>query len=240
MRIDLQPGYILHSRPYRDSSALLEVLTAEYGRLALIARGARRQGRKRVSGNILRPFLPLLLSYSGRGELRTLVGSELAGTAVELPGERLFSGLYLNELIMRLVHRHDPHPRLFALYSSTLASLGAESTLDAPLRRFELGLLEELGYSLDFTRDGDSAPVEVDGWYSYQPEQGMVRRLAVKDSSPALYAGRDLLQLAAGNYDDDLRQVSKRLFREILASHLGTEPLQSRELFRQLKQSESS
>ncbi len=238
MQVNLQPAFILHRRPYRDSSLLLEVLTAEHGRLGLIARGARRQTRKGSPGLVLQPFAPLLLSFRGRNELRTLGASELAGTPVPLQGERLFSGLYLNELLMRLLHRFDPHPRLFALYASTLERLGRTDPgrtdpAESLLRRFELGLLDELGYCIDLARDAVSGePVLADGWYSYHPDQGMVEQsLSVQEGHPA-YAGKDLLRIAAGEFGGEMRAPSKRLLRQILATHLGGEPLRSRELFR--------
>ena len=145
MRVKLQPAWVLHSRPYRDSSALLEILSAEYGRMGLIGRGTRRRSRGGSESALLQPFAPLLLSFSGRGELRTLTGVEAAGAALTLRGERLFSGMYINELLVRLLHRDDPHPRLFALYGQALEALSEHDPVDGILRRFELVLLDELG-----------------------------------------------------------------------------------------------
>ena len=116
MRVALQPAYVLHSRPYRDSSALVEMFTAEHGRLSLVARGARNRGRKGSLSSLLQPFIPLLISFSGRAELKTLGKLEAAGGGRTLRGERLYSGLYMNELLVRLLHRQDAHPRLFAAY----------------------------------------------------------------------------------------------------------------------------
>ena len=146
MRVQLQPAFVLHSRPYRDSSALLEVLTSEFGRISLVAKGARRSVRGRSNGAILQPFIPLLLSFSGRAELKTVTGSEVAGDVVSLKGERLFSGIYLNELLIRLLHRNDTHPNLFIAYADAIATLGGERSMDDTLRQFEFILLEELGY----------------------------------------------------------------------------------------------
>ena len=123
MRVNLQPAYVLHSRPYRDSSALLEVLTPEHGRISLVARGVRNRSRRGSGAAQLQPFVPLLLSFTGRGELKTLTAKETVGAAISLRGERMFSGLYINELLVRLLHRHDPHPQLFALYGQTLEAL---------------------------------------------------------------------------------------------------------------------
>lgn len=234
MRVKLQPSFVLHSRPYRDSSALLEIFTAEYGRLSLVARGARRQSRRKGSGGaLLQPFTPLLLSFSGRSELKTLVATETAGTAIALRSRRLFSGMYVNELLVRLLHRHDAHPRLFAAYGETLQLLKDSAVVDTVLRRFELTLLDELGYSFDFARDGASGErVQSTMWYRYMPELGLVSSADGDGRSASLYAGSDLLAMAAGELGGDQRLVARRLLREVLAVHLGDAPLRSRELFR--------
>jgi len=233
MRVSLQPAYILHSRPYRDSSALLEVLTAEYGRMSLVARGSRRRARGGSRGALLQPFIPLLLSFSGRGELKTLTGTEAVGQAARLRGDRMFSGMYVNELLVRLLHRHDPHPRLFALYGETLDSLQGNAVLDDVLRRFELSLLEELGYSFDLRVDGDSGePVQADRWYHFHPDFGLVAQVGSADPSRPAFTGSDLLAIAAGQLGGDVRLTAKRLLRQALASHLGDTPLKSRDLFR--------
>lgn len=233
MRVNLQPSYILHSRPYRDSSALLDVFTAEYGRISLIARGARRQSRKGSKTALLQPFTPLLLSFSGRAELKTLTATETAGMAFALRGERMFSAMYINELMVRLLHQNDPHPGLFAAYGAALQSLADNAALDTLLRRFEMSLLDELGYSFDFDVDGASGQrICASGCYSYDPEQGLVAVGEGRVTASSTYAGADLLKIAAGEYGGELRSVAKRLLREVLATHLGEVPLRSRELFR--------
>ena len=237
MRVNLQPAYILHSRPYQDSSALLEVLTAEYGRLTLVARGAKRKARGGTSGSaLLQPFIPLLVSFSGRSELKTLTAKEAAGTLHELRGERLFSGMYVNELLVRLLHQHDPHPQLFAAYTQTLQSLAGEAAVDTALRHFELTLLDELGYSFDLALDADSGePVQADRWYHYAPDLGLVARGDATDPSRPAYAGADLITMAGGQFGGAVRVTAKRLLRQALADHLGNVPLRSRELFRTRK-----
>ena len=175
MRVNLQPAYILHSRPYRDSSVLLEVLTAEQGRISLVARGARRKTRGGSGGALLQPFIPLLLSFSGRTELKNLNATEAAGRPFALPGERLFSGLYLNELLVRLLHRHDPHPHLFAAYGATLGALARDDEIDDVLRRFEFALLGELGYGFELNLDGASGEAVLpECWYHYHPDHGLI------------------------------------------------------------------
>lgn len=234
MRVALQPGYVLHSRPYRDSSLLVELFTAEHGRLALVARGARGpRGRgRRAHGVALQPFAPLLVSFSGRGDLKTLGAAEAARPPLALAGKRLYSGLYLNELLMRLLHRHEAHPPLFAAYGEALSRLADSEAAEEALRRFELTLLDELGYRLNPGQDSVSGEtVQADAWYRYEPDQGMVR-IDLREPPPAgAYAGAELLAIAAGQLDGGVRGACKRLLREALAVHLGQQPLRSRELF---------
>lgn len=233
MRISLQPGYILHSRPYRDTSLLLEVFTAEQGRLSVVAKGARRRVRGGSLGAVLQPFAPLLLSFAGRTELKTLTQAEAAGASPALHGERLFSGLYINELLVRLLHRHDPHPALFAAYVTALNALAESDQLDPVLRRFEWRLLDELGYSFPLVADGQSgAALRDDAWYGYLPEVGLVELTAAPDPHRPAYRGAELLSLSRGEFDGAARLAAKRLMREALATHLGGAPLKSRELFR--------
>jgi DNA repair protein RecO (recombination protein O) len=232
MRVSLQPAYILHSRPFRDSSMLLEVLTAEQGRISLVARGARRRQRGGSTSALLQPFTPLLLGFSGRSELKTLTATEAAGRALLLRGERMFSGMYLNELLVRLLHRHDPHPQLFASYAASLDALAGQGELDEILRRFEFSLLTELGYGFALDLDGRSGePVQPLDWYHYHPDFGLVARGPVADPQQPAFRGADLLALAADEFNAEVRVTAKRLLRLVLAAHLGDAPLRSRELF---------
>lgn len=232
MRISLQPAFILHSRPWRDTSALLDVLTAEHGRIGVVARGVRRAARRGSSGALLQSFTPLLLSFTGRSELKTLTSVEAAGSASRLSGERLFSALYINELLVRLLHRNDPHPGLFLAYGQAVEALAGDLALDAVLRRFELALLDELGYSFDFATEGHSGqPVEPGERYYFEPGCGLVLWRGGRDQPP-LFSGGDLLAIARGEYDGGARLPARRLLREVLAAHLGGAPLRSRELFR--------
>jgi DNA repair protein RecO (recombination protein O) len=237
MRVSLQPAYILHSRPYRDSSQILEALTAEYGRVSLVARGARRRTRGGGSNSaLLQPFTPLLLSFSGRTELKSLTATEGVASRMLLRGERMYSGLYVNELLVRLLHRHDSHPQLFAAYGEALAALAGQGPVDAVLRRFELMLLDQLGYGFDLRVDGHSGvPVQQEAWYHFHPDFGLVARGAKADPSRPAFAGADLLAIAAGDFTGPARTTAKRLLRQALATHLGEAPLHSRDLFRSAK-----
>jgi len=233
MRIALQPAYVLHSRPYRDTSALLEVFTAEQGRISLVARGARRRTRGGSSGALLQPFIPLLLSFTGRTELKNLGATESAGPPRMLRGERLFSGLYLNELLVRLLHRHDPHPQLFAAYGAALDALAGSELVDDVLRQFEFTLLGELGYGFSLDIDGLSGEAVLPGhWYNYHPDWGLVAQGAGVDSTQPAFAGAELLAMASAGFGGQARGTAKRLLRQVLAAHLGEAPLRSRELFR--------
>jgi DNA repair protein RecO (recombination protein O) len=213
---------------------LLEVLTAEYGRLSLVARGARRKARGGGSGSaLLQPFIPLLLSFSGRAELKSLTAKEAAGKLHELRGERLFSAMYVNELLVRLLHRHDPHPQLFAAYTEALQALARDDVVDTTLRHFEFKLLDELGYSFDLALDADSGErVQAHLWYHYIPDLGLVAKVDAADPSRPAYAGADLIAMAGGQFGGSVRVTAKRLLRQALAGHLGDAPLRSRELFR--------
>ncbi len=234
VRVNLQPAYILHARPYRDTSSILEAMTPEHGRISLVARGARRTTRGGSNAALLQVFTPLLLSFSGRGELRTLCGTEAAGPAKSLRGEKLFSALYVNELLVRLLHRHDPHPLLFAAYGNTLDDLVDAAQVETALRRFELTLLDELGYSFDLCIDGHSGEaVHPENWYHLHSEYGLIARGDELDARRPAFVGADLLAMDAGQWGQgSVLKTAKRLLRLALAAHLGDAPLKSRDLFR--------
>lgn len=232
--VSLEPAWILHRYPYRDTSLLLEVFSRSHGRIGLVARGARA-AKSRWRGQ-LQGFTPLALSWTQRGELATLTGLEARGIAVSVTGRLLPSACYVNELLLRLITRHDPHPQLFAAYEKTLDELAVDQ--EPALRRFENTLLRELGYGLLLDREaGSGVPVTADGVYEYRLESGPVRC----DNQPRqglVLHGSSLLALAAGQFDDPRasREV-KALMREALALYLGGRPLRSREVMRQLASS---
>jgi DNA repair protein RecO (recombination protein O) len=233
MKAVLQPGYVLHSRPYRDSSLILEYFSRDMGRVSLVAKGAK--GRKTRGGSVaalLQPFSPLLCSWSGRSELKTLTDCEAAGEATPLTGRRLYSGLYVNELLVRLLHHEDPHHQLYERYAMVLGELGGDEPEEMPLRRFEFTLLEELGYGFDLQTDGVSGePVKQENWYSFHEEYGLVLADTPDSDRLTRYRGVDLLQLVRGEFSPAARRCAKRLMRQALAAHLGEKPLKSRELF---------
>jgi DNA repair protein RecO (recombination protein O) len=231
-RQQLQYGFILHSRPYRDTSSLLEVFTRDAGRLGLVARGVR--GNRSRSSARLEAFVPLLFSWSGRGELHTLTGVEAAGAGAALPGNRIISGFYMNELIMRLLHREDPHPELFACYEQALHYLQNESlSQEAVLRRYERELLEELGYGLQLEQDvGSGEPLHAERQYCYYPEQGPIAQADPQPVDYPLVSGRTLLAIRDNDYQaPEVLREAKRLMRFLLGRHLDDRPLKSRELY---------
>jgi DNA repair protein RecO (recombination protein O) len=225
MRVELQPAYIIHRRSYRNTSWLLEVLTREYGLIALVAKGARRPGH--AWRYILEPFNSLLLSFVGRGELMTVIAVEQGEFRPRFSGDTIYAGMYINELLQRLLHRNDPHEALFSAYMDALQGLALSgANIEPALRRFELSLLREVGYGLQLD---DS--VEAEKLYYYDIENGPLVSNISADRKP-LVSGRCLLSLAKNDYSDQrLYREMKLLLRHVLNYHLAGKPLKSRELF---------
>lgn len=226
-RVDGAAAYVLHSHPYSESSLILEIFAREQGRLALLARGARRP-RSALRG-VLLAFQPLTLSWFGLGEVKTLAGAEWRGGLPLLSGRCLMLGYYLNELLLRLLPREDAHPRLFDAYGAALAELacGIEA---AGLRRFERVLLRELGYGLRLDRTVSEQPVRPAGRYAVLPDRGVVP-LADDDDRPA-YRGETLLAIEHDDYRDaQTLAEAKKVMRTLISYRLGGEGLKSRQVF---------
>ena len=223
-------AFVLHRRDYGDTSLLVEVLASGLGRFPAIAKGARRP--RSPASALLQPFQPLWLGVIGRGDVRTLTRIEAAGRPVALAGRVLPCGLYLNELTTRLLVRYDPCDALFAFYHAALTELAEGVDLEWTLRRFELHLLGELGYAPPLDREqGGGAPVDPACDYLLDPEQGP--RPAVGGDEGLRVSGATLLALARGDGLDVVqRREARLLLRRLLAPHLGSKPLRSRELFR--------
>ncbi len=235
-RIQLTPGYILHHRPYRDTSRILEVVTRDHGRLSLFARGVR--GPKAKLASVLQPFQMLLFSWTGRGEAAQLTGAESAHAAPPLPPSYLMAAFYLNELLMKLTTRHDPLPLLFDTYHAALEGLRQGAPLEPELRVFEKRLLEALGYGLDLGAEARTGKrIEPGEYYHFRPEQGLVATVA--DAAGAL-AGHSLIGLAnehlAGERELD---DAKRLLQAALAQCLEGRPLATRTVARAVARSEA-
>ena len=240
LRHDDEPGFVLHAYPYRETSLIVEAFTERHGRVPMVARGAKRP-RSELRG-LLQAFQLLTLSWSGAGELKTLVKADWLG-GMPLPrGSSLLCGFYLNELLLKLLPREDPHGQLFAEYARTLRTLAGETSAAAQaglLRRFELRLLAELGYALPLTCDVESgAAIDAHGLYHYAPERGprLATRLEAREPGPRLVRGATLVALATEDFSDlDSAAEAKRLMREVLDHYLDTRAIFSRRIVRDLQ-----
>src|SRR5688572_9768010 len=172
MRISIEPSYVLHQRAYRETSALLDVFTKDHGRISLIGRGVRKN-RSSLRA-LLQPFSPLLLSFQGKGELMTLIHAESTGFSGRLVGDSLLAGFYLNELLMRLLPKNDPHPAIYTIYEKTLLELQRFELQQKTLRLFEKNLLKELGYELCFSHEKKGEAIQKDRYYRFFPGEGFL------------------------------------------------------------------
>jgi DNA repair protein RecO (recombination protein O) len=231
-RADLEPAYVLHHWPYRDTSRIVELLCRDHGRVSVFARGVR--GAKSRTASLLLPFRAILVSFRGRGEAAQLTAVEpapapdVAGPG--LPAASLMAGFYLNELILRLTTRDDPHPELFGHYEEALQGL-ARRDVERPLRLFERRLLETLGYGADLTVDARSgSALDPAGYYVFRATEGLVSAVA---DAPGAVRGRCVLHLAAGRLDDgeDL-DAARRVLRTALDHCLEGRELSTRAVAR--------
>lgn len=238
-RQDSQPAYLLHSYPYRETSLVIETFTRNRGRVALVARGARRP-RSALRG-VLLAFQPLTISWSGRAELRTLHKAEWQGGLPQLKGESLLCGFYLNELLLKLLPRDDAHEALFDAYEQTLHALADGKLYGATLRRFELRLLKELGYAPSLDCEGHSGKsIEAAARYHYLVESGPVRAMSDGDGAAQNQlelSGQTLLDMARDEYKNPVTlQQSKALMRMLINHYLGNQMLNTRQLLKDLQQ----
>ncbi|HEX8963396.1 MAG TPA: DNA repair protein RecO [Rhodocyclaceae bacterium] len=233
-RIDGTAAYLLHAHPYSETSLVLDVFARDFGRLAVLARGARRP-RSALRG-VLMSFQPLELSWFGGGEVKTLAKAEWVGGLPLLTGKCLLLGYYLNELLLKLLPREDAHAVLFDAYGDALTALSRGAAEAAELRRFEKILLRELGYGLALDREaGSGEPVQADRQYLYLVERGAVP--AAGDEGLPTISGKTLLDLAADDYADPRTLAeSKGLMRQLVGHYLGGQPLQSRRVFVELQE----
>lgn len=239
MRIELQPAYILHTRPYRDTSLLVDFLTPEYGRVSAVVRGVRqRKGGKR---SLLNPFNQLLISWQGKRELKLLTGVEADGPSCFLAGAQIYSGFYLNELLIRLLPEMDAHPALFYIYQDALSALQANAELEPLLRCFELNLLQELGYAMNFAEDAQTGHKILQeenyrfdaqsGFYHY-PLSNVQAKTTGSSTVVPCFSGDIILAIGARDFSQTTtRLAAKRLSRLMLQPLLGSRSLKSRELF---------
>ena len=227
--IQSQPAYLLHSRLYRDSSLLVDFITQDFGRVSAVAKGVRNPKSKNRA--VLQPFIPLLINLSGKNELKTLGQFEAQSNSVALKHKALFSGLYLNELIVRLIHKQEADTEIFSLYKWTLSELSVQADIEPVLRTFELNLLDLLGYGIDFSvleeTPGDNS------WYHFHHESGFEQVDGLNNKLEKYFSITALQHIAKRNFSDlETQKAAKRLLRAALSGHLGEKPLSSRSLFR--------
>ena len=235
-RQDNQPVFVLHTYPFKETSLVVELFSREFGRVAAVAKGARRP-RSAMRG-MLQAFQPLQATWSGKAELKNLHSMEWGSGLLLLRGEALMCGFYLNELLLRLLPREDGHDTLFDYYGQTLRILAQEQVPPATtLRRFELKLLQELGYAVPLQHDVDGNAVEIGQVYSYAAEQGAMRASQhASQANGVQLSGKTLLDMAQDDYSDALtQQQSKQLMRLLLAHYLGDKPLHTRQLLMDLQ-----
>lgn len=229
IRVEQQPGWVLHRRPWRESSLLIELFSRDYGRIGLVARGAR--GARSAWRGQAEPFAPLSVGWSRRGEMGTATGLEPAGRRHPLKGRALWCGLYANELLLNLLARDDPAPAVYSAYEQLLASLASSEPQASSLRRFELDLLEGLGVVPDLYHEASTeADIQPERLYHLVPETGLV---AVDRPGRNVFPGRSVLVLTGQQPSDpDSASQARAMTRLLLDHQLGGKALKTRELFR--------
>lgn len=241
MRTHLEPAYVLHHRPYRDTSRILELFTREHGRISVFARGTRG-GRKAAASlsSMLQPFNRVLVSFTARGEAGQLTAAEFDGPVRAMPATQLVNGFYLNELLLKMFARHDPHQDVFDLYAQTIEALKTSDSPLANLRVFEKRLLDLLGYGLSLDRESTGEPLEADAMYHYRIEHGATRALDLAEGA-MVFAGSSLLALAREDLADPRALAdARRLLRAALDRVLDGQALKTREVMLALRRGRES
>jgi DNA repair protein RecO (recombination protein O) len=225
-RVQDEPAFVLHTIPWRETSLVVELLTRDHGRVGCVAKGAKRPA-SRLRG-VLHAFQPLHVGFSGRHELRTLTSADWLGGMASPQGDGLLCAFYVNELIVRLLPRDDPHPALFDGYAQALVELGLGGSVEATLRRFEWLLLREIGYALDLDRDAEDRPIEPRRRYALLPGRGFLATDAAEEGG---FSGATLRDIAIERYDSPRTLAeAKRLTRALLARHLDGHALKTRQI----------
>jgi DNA repair protein RecO (recombination protein O) len=217
-----QPAFILHQQNYRESSLIIDVLTQDFGRISLIAKGVRKAKSK--TAGILRPFVALSISFVGKSDLRTLTDAEMPGLPNELPGLALYCGFYINELVSNFLHKDDPHPEMFQNYQECLKQLALGSHIEAALRLFELNLMDNIGYGVNLSYDlRHEKLIDANKKYLFTKEDGLVEDLKGQ------FSGSALLAMEQRRFDDPgVLSEAKLLMRTVVDSHLQGKQLKSR------------
>ncbi|MFO1258753.1 MAG: DNA repair protein RecO [Gammaproteobacteria bacterium] len=233
MQNKLEKSYILHQRAFSESSLILEVFTENLGRFSLLAKGAKRP--KSFWRGLLVPFRPLLLSWTGRSDLKTLTQAEADGKSALLVGTKLWCGLYLNELLMRLLSMGDPHDDIYKAYEIAVTELDKTESEESVLRCFERDLLEGLGYGIEYCDFESGDPIEPEVLYIFDPAQGF--SLLREANGKLTISGASILALARGAFENAHQlKEAKMLLQSAIQVHLGNKPLQTKQLFREVRQ----
>jgi len=252
--VECTPCFVLHSKPFKDTSAIVEFLSRDYGRVSVIYKGVRST-KKTATSRILQPFQPLLATWYGNRELKSGKQVEQDGATYPLFGKKLYCGMYLNELLMRVLHRDAPADGVFEHYAACLSALENADNIELPLRQFECRLLDAIGYQLPCERDASTgAPIVADAYYRYDVNNGFIYAFSAgselsPESHPqaqrhAVFKGELLQAIALDNFEKsislDLLRDAKRLMRIALAPHVGEKPFESKKLFIRTSNYESS
>ena len=228
-RVSLQPAFILHGRDFQNTSRLLDVFTLDYGRVTLVAKGVRTS-RSKLQG-VLEPFSPLIISWSGKGDVQTLTGAESVKNSINLLGKQVMSAYYINELLQRLMTVHDPHSELFSIYKETLENF-SHTEEELVLRKFEKQLLAEIGYGLNLETDAENgASLIKEELYYYDLERGPINIKPHEVDKEFVISGQALFDLSVEKFSSlQSKKEAKQLMRIILSHHLGDKPLKTRSL----------
>jgi DNA repair protein RecO (recombination protein O) len=234
-RIEQQPAFVLHAYPWRETSLIVDVLTRDHGRVALVARGAKRPTSQ--FRGLLAPFAPISVSWSGRAEIKTLIRAEWVGGLAPLRGDELLSAFYLNELLVRLLARGDPHEALFFSYARALHDLSLDAARrEQALRGFELDLLREIGVAPSFEFCDDGRPIEAGAWYRVEPEHGVRHVAEPAADSDNCVPGRVLQALARRDLPAVAQAAEARaLLRQLIGYHLRGRPLNTQRILMELR-----
>lgn len=227
-RVSLEDAFILHSRPYSDTSRLLDIFTRTHGRITLIAKGARSQ-KSKLHG-ILQLFIPLLISWSGKGEVQTLTAAESVKTTISITGTTVMCAFYMNELLQRMLTKYDPHPELYDIYHDTLLKFSVDDE-ETNLRRFEKLVLQEVGYGLNLHSESVTGdPIVASKNYIYDADKG-ASYVDKTNHDEWFISGQTLIDLAKDTYmNTESKNQAKQLMRKVLQRHLGDKPLKTRAL----------
>ncbi|MGB2173222.1 MAG: DNA repair protein RecO [Porticoccaceae bacterium] len=234
MRVESEPGFILHTIPYRETSLLVDIFTLNHGRLRCVAKGFRKPNKKGIAKTLF-PYTEHHFQWQGRGELKTLIQADPIQAPVFLKQESLFVGLYINELLYKLLHQNDPHPSLYDFYYQLMAQLSSSAIEQAALRRFEILLLEELGYGLVLDAEAETGQaVSAEHLYYYIPDQGLKLIQDQNANKTHALSGADIIALSQGQLEQkSALRTAKQLTRQVIDFYLDGKALNSRELYRQ-------